>query len=349
MALMFIVGPGHAQITNLLPAKPRSEAAKPAETPSTNDLRSQAETHLAEARRQQEAGRLDGTLDAGEGDDLVEFGGSIGGNIVLGAGDDALGIYGAAALAAGAGINGGSGIDTIVFAGNTGTWDASRFSGLEALAKQGGGTSVLTGKWALGQDAISVVDSGILELAADAELSTAVEVAARGTFLVNGLVRNGVTITEAGGIVGGSGSIGTAADLAGGRKANLVNAGIVAPGGLRAGSEFGTLTVFGDYRQSAAGALEIELGVPGTSDLLDVRGAAALAKSGGRRPQLFTPGRGGVLQGLKGGLQAVLEAGLLAAVQGDRAHIAAPALMKSAPPVAAGRAKTGRASPTAPW
>jgi len=62
MALMFIVGPGHAQITNLLPAKPRNEAAKPAETPSTNDLRSQAETHLAEARRQQEAGRLeDGT------------------------------------------------------------------------------------------------------------------------------------------------------------------------------------------------------------------------------------------------------------------------------------------------
>ncbi|HZG34167.1 MAG TPA: hypothetical protein VEZ59_12885, partial [Sphingopyxis sp.] len=188
----------------------------------------------------QEAGRLGGALDMGDGDDLVEFGGSIGGSVTLGAGDDALGIYGAADLAAGATIDGGAGVDTLVFAGNTGTWDASRFAGIETLGKQGGGTSVITGNWALGPDAVtSVVDSGILELAANAELSTAVEVAARGTFLVNGLVRDSVTITEAGGIVGGSGAIGTAIDFAGGRKANLVNGGIVAPGGLRVGSEFG--------------------------------------------------------------------------------------------------------------
>ncbi len=59
MAFMFIAGQGHAQIPSLLPASPKSEAIKPAEAPAAVDLRTEAEKQLAEARRQQEAGRIE--------------------------------------------------------------------------------------------------------------------------------------------------------------------------------------------------------------------------------------------------------------------------------------------------
>ena len=59
VALVCLAGPGLAQIPNLLPAKPKSEAAKPAEVPAPRDQRAEAEALLAEARRQQEAARLE--------------------------------------------------------------------------------------------------------------------------------------------------------------------------------------------------------------------------------------------------------------------------------------------------
>lgn len=59
LALLLLAGPGQAQIPNLLSAKPKSEAVKPAEAPAAVDPRAEAEKHLAEARRQQEAGRIE--------------------------------------------------------------------------------------------------------------------------------------------------------------------------------------------------------------------------------------------------------------------------------------------------
>ena len=59
LALLLLAGPGQAQIANLLSAKPKSEAVKPAEAPATVDPRTEAEKQLAEARRQQEAGRVE--------------------------------------------------------------------------------------------------------------------------------------------------------------------------------------------------------------------------------------------------------------------------------------------------
>ena len=58
-SLMILAVPGQAQIPNLLPSKPKSETVKPAEAPAAVDLRTEAEKQLAEARRQQEAGRIE--------------------------------------------------------------------------------------------------------------------------------------------------------------------------------------------------------------------------------------------------------------------------------------------------
>ncbi|MGB8240124.1 MAG: hypothetical protein WCE66_03730, partial [Azonexus sp.] len=57
-ALICLAGSVQAQIPNLLPAKPATEAVKPVEAPAPGDQRAAAEALLAEARRQQEAARL---------------------------------------------------------------------------------------------------------------------------------------------------------------------------------------------------------------------------------------------------------------------------------------------------
>jgi len=59
VSLMILAAPGQAQIPSLLPSKPKSETVKPAEAPAAVDLRTEAEKQLAEARRQQEAGRIE--------------------------------------------------------------------------------------------------------------------------------------------------------------------------------------------------------------------------------------------------------------------------------------------------
>ncbi|MGA7477456.1 MAG: mechanosensitive ion channel domain-containing protein, partial [Azonexus sp.] len=58
-ALICLAGSVQAQIPNLLPAKPATETVKPAEAPAPGDQRAAAEALLAEARRQQEAARLE--------------------------------------------------------------------------------------------------------------------------------------------------------------------------------------------------------------------------------------------------------------------------------------------------
>ncbi len=59
LALLLTASPGHAQLGSLFPAKPKTAPTKPTEAPVAVDPRIEAEKHLAEAQRQQEAGRIE--------------------------------------------------------------------------------------------------------------------------------------------------------------------------------------------------------------------------------------------------------------------------------------------------
>lgn len=224
------------------------------------------------------SGVIDGDIDMGAGSDVVRFGGSILGDVRLGDGNDLLGVDGAATLGVGSVIDGGAGHDIVSFTGGAGRWSAAQFANIDGLSKDGGGVTRLGGSWLLGPDATSLlVHSGTLELEVGAELSTGAEVDQGGVLLINGVIHDNVANARDGGLIGGSGAIGTAAALASGDKASLTNHAVVAPGGLAVGNEIGVLSVFGDYTQTATGRLDIHLGAPGTSDRLDVKGSAALA------------------------------------------------------------------------
>jgi autotransporter-associated beta strand protein len=86
----------------------------------------------------------------------------------------------------------------------------------------------------------------------------------QGALFVDGSIASANTTVQSGALIGGHGMIG----------GNLSNSGIVAPG-----NSPGTLTVSGNYTQSAAGTLFIEVGglAPGQHDLLAVGGSAQLA------------------------------------------------------------------------
>lgn len=86
-----------------------------------------------------------------------------------------------------------------------------------------------------------------------------------GTLLVNGGLTT-QTLSLTGGVLSGIGTV-TA-------SGGVVNAATVAPGTAAA---LGTLTIAGDYTQSAAGTLGIRLGANNASDRLAVGGAANLA------------------------------------------------------------------------
>jgi len=59
LALLLTCIRGHAQLGSLFPAKPKTAPTKPTEAPVAVDPRIEAEKHLAEAQRQQEAGRIE--------------------------------------------------------------------------------------------------------------------------------------------------------------------------------------------------------------------------------------------------------------------------------------------------
>ena len=59
LALLLAAGPSQAQLGSLFPAKPKPAPTKPATAPVAVDPRIEAEKHLAEAQRQQEAGRIE--------------------------------------------------------------------------------------------------------------------------------------------------------------------------------------------------------------------------------------------------------------------------------------------------
>ena len=59
LALLLAASPSQAQLGGLFPAKPKTAPTKPATAPVAVDPRIEAEKHLAEAQRQQEAGRIE--------------------------------------------------------------------------------------------------------------------------------------------------------------------------------------------------------------------------------------------------------------------------------------------------
>lgn len=87
-----------------------------------------------------------------------------------------------------------------------------------------------------------------------------------GALLVNGTIASPTTQITAGGLLGGTGTLG----------GNLINNGVVSPG-----NSPGTLTLLGNYNQSNSGTLRIEIAGrdPGQYDLLTIGGTASL---GGR-------------------------------------------------------------------
>jgi outer membrane autotransporter protein len=88
-----------------------------------------------------------------------------------------------------------------------------------------------------------------------------------GSLIVNGSIASAQTLVNAGGLLGGLGSIG------GPLGSSLVNSGIVSPG---SGDTPGTLTVNSNYTQNADGTLRIGI-APTQHDLLAVNGHASLA------------------------------------------------------------------------
>jgi outer membrane autotransporter protein len=92
-----------------------------------------------------------------------------------------------------------------------------------------------------------------------------------GSLIVDGSIASTQTLVNPGGLLGGNGFLRAPIESSGG---NLVNSGIVSPG-----DSLGTLTVSGNYTQSANGTLRIEVAgvAPNQHDLLAVGGHASLA------------------------------------------------------------------------
>ncbi|MGE0667841.1 MAG: autotransporter domain-containing protein [Sphingomonadales bacterium] len=134
------------------------------------------------------------------------------------------------------GLDGGGGTDSVTSTG------ASAFEGsitaVEALTVEGGTLSLsLT---APSDVTATAVNGGRLEL--------------EGT-LATGAATSGSGVLAGNGVIDG----------------DLVNGGATAPG-----SSIGTLTITGDFTQTADGLLQIEFGPTGQTDLLDIGGAAVL-------------------------------------------------------------------------
>jgi len=219
-------------------------------------------------------GVLAGYLDMGSGADEADLAGTVAG-VNLGSGDDLVRIRGELAMASNLVIDGAEGDDTVTFFGNNGSWDVSRFASIEGLIKDGGGTTTITGVWSGNAALGNRIENGRLEIAGNGDLYGSTLVQARGELIVNGVMRGAVEV-EDGGILAGMGSIGTADAFAAGNRYAVTNHGIVSPGTFAAGSEIGTLNIYGDFFHRAGGLLEIELGAPGVNDILRVHGATTL-------------------------------------------------------------------------
>ena len=169
-----------------------------------------------------------------------------------------------------------------------GAWDdwTNDIGGPGHLTKAGAGWLRLSGDNSF---AGATVSEGILEFDGDNTLAGDVRVTggallldgsltgsdltvAGGLALVNGTLSGGTTRVDAGGTLGGSGTLG-----------DTWVAGTIAPG-----NSIGTLTVDGDYTQAAGSFFEAELLPPDGSDLLYVTGTASL--EGGTLRAIGLPG-----------------------------------------------------------
>jgi outer membrane autotransporter protein len=128
--------------------------------------------------------------------------------------------------------------DAVIFAG--------AISGNGSLQQSGGGTLVLDG------------DSSAFAGSTDVQSGTLLV----GSVAGNGAALGGDVMVSTNATLGGHGEIG----------GNVVNAGTLAPG-----ASIGTLTIHGDYTQTADGILEVDVAPDGQSDLLAVDGSATLA------------------------------------------------------------------------
>ena len=146
---------------------------------------------------------------------------------------------------------------------------AGNMSGSGSLTKQGAGTFILSGT-------SSYVGTTMLTA---------------GRLTVNGSV-TGQTTVQNGGELTGSGRVG-----------DLINDGLVAPG-----DTVGTLTVAGNYVQSSAATLQVQLSSSGPSDLLDVTGTAIvdgeLIVDG---PGVYTAGTTSTLLAADGGVAGTFD------------------------------------------
>jgi autotransporter-associated beta strand protein/T5SS/PEP-CTERM-associated repeat protein len=113
-------------------------------------------------------------------------------------------------------------------------------SGAGSIVKTGGGSLLVGGDLLLGGDI--EIQQGLLSL--------------------NGRTTAGNLTVGAGAMLGGTGPI----------EADVFNNGTVSPG-----NSIGTMTVAGDYAQSSASSLDIEIAGPGSFDRLVVSGQASLA------------------------------------------------------------------------
>src|SRR4029450_5611923 len=136
----------------------------------------------------------------------------------------------------GGAINLASGILTVNSSANSTL--ASTISGAGGLTKAGNGTLSLTG----------------------ANSYTGATTVSAGTLAVNGSITSNVTVGS-GGTLGGTGTI----------VGNVVTTGNLAPG-----NSIGTLTVNGNYTQSAGSTYTVEVNAAGQTDKLNVTGTATI-------------------------------------------------------------------------
>lgn len=212
-----------------------------------------------------------GDVSMGEGDDRLVLVGSISGFIDMGDGDDVLEVREAHIFDAASPVQGSSGTDTLVL---TGTMDvlAEHFTGFEKLRKNSSGAAVLKGNWTFSEGML--FEGGLLTLDADASLKGGLATV-QGEYNLAGLHDGDILVD--GGMLFGRGRVGY-----GDPGRILTNAGSVAPGDwYEPTGALGVLTINGDYVQTSAGTLIINLGAaegaPLQNDVLSVSGLATLA------------------------------------------------------------------------
>lgn len=210
------------------------------------------------------AGLLDAAVSFAEGADRFILAGRLVRGADLGDGDDTLELRQGQTIADTAVIAGGFGDDLLLATGSM-TLDGRNVIEFERFAKTGAGDLTLGGDFDFATS--MSVEAGLLHLTQGSTLAGGL-LTLEGAYLLDGSHDGDILVR--GGLYGDGRIIGDHL---------LRNAGVIAPGRFLNGSaqpSIGKLTVLGDYTQEANGSLNIELGAPGSNDVLDVSGFAQL-------------------------------------------------------------------------